>query len=85
MSSHPRATVAHLLTFVLGDWGDVPGRRRQAKDVSALDPALGLHVVFEGAVDPRRQIRHITGLEDQLRNESESDNQHKINERTSCT
>lgn len=74
--------VAHLLTFVLGDWGDVRGRRRQAEDVFTLDPALGLHVVFEGAVDPLRQIRHITSLEDQLWKGSESDNQHKINERT---
>lgn len=81
------------LTFVSSDWGDVPGRRRQAEDVSTLDLSLCLHIVLKGAVDPRWQIGHIASLEDQLRvgggeGESKSERistQCLINGRTRCT
>lgn len=39
-------------TFVPRDRDDVSGRGRHAKDVSALDTPLCLHIVLEGAVDP---------------------------------
>lgn len=41
------------LTFVPRDRDDVTGGGRHAKDVSALDTPFCLHVVLEGAVDPR--------------------------------
>ena len=34
--------------------------------MSPLDASLRLNVVLEGAVDPRRQVRDVMGLEHQL-------------------
>lgn len=50
---HPDLTPPPPPTFVPRDRDDVSGGGRQAKDVSALDTPLGLHIVLEGAVDPR--------------------------------
>lgn len=80
MTSH--SSTFQVLTFVPGDGGDVPCRRRQAKDMSSLNPSLCLHVVLKGAVNPRWQIGHIASLEDQLWREHERDDQCKINGRT---
>ena len=53
-------------TSVPGDGEDVPRRGGQAVDASPLDASLRLNVVLEGAVDPRRQVRDVMGLEHQL-------------------
>lgn len=56
----------HKLTTAPGDGNDVPGRWRAAVDLPIFNAALGLSEVFKGAVDSRREVRDIPGLQDQL-------------------
>ena len=62
-----------LCTLVGGDDGDVLGSRRHAEYLVAVDLALHLRQVAEGAGDAGGEVRHVAHLHQQLHTEEQKE------------